>query len=472
MTFDLSNHGPFELSRLLERCAESVRRFERHGGAHPFGSAHFPGKSTFDAVLELHPSDPMRIPLLRAVHRLTETRIVVPFLTHERQLIHADQIRLVEPVDGSLSRHEMRVHLLRASGKEQLAWSRSWARHERALSDHRLQLFQAYKEISERIGVPDPMEFWDPLGSAGSPEVEVGAAVTTPSAVELLAPAAAPQATRAAKMRELAMLLLQQSHDAAQQVMNAGWEGFLSVATGHEAGEGWPARLAPDALRALLNAPELLRGVELDPGPLPERAVPASFPRALAQVGRALSWALAPRHVPFVVRHDGEDLRGHFAASLLLFYSCSDVFLKKVLGLSGARLERTSRALSGALLAHLRLSAVRAALLSDLFGPQGTALESYQELSAQLLLGEDLPPSSALGRFSVRRDEAARFSGLLWAAAVTLQLTEEYDEDFWRNPRMQQWLRAELSQPAALTVQPEVAQRGAAAALAATVRHI
>lgn len=467
MTFDFSNHGPFELARRLERRTAELRRWKRYGGAHPFGSEHFPGKTTFDAVREMPDFDPLKRPLLRSVHRLTETRIALPFLAHERWLLHDEQVAVVQPAHLLLSREELRVHLLRAREEQRPAWTRSWARHEQALSDHRLQMWTTYAEVSERLGERDLVGFWDPVSSSldidrvgVSADPLVGKA--PPSQALPADDVPGVPAVRRAPERGVTSLgreLLRQTKDAAEECIGEGYPAFLAAAVALEASEGWPARLVPDALRDLLRIPELLRGVKIDPE-LPARLVPMSFPRAIQRVGHAIALALAPSDLPFVVAYDCDELPAHRLGHLLALSSLSPAFLRRHLGLSGDRLGRGTRALAIAELAHLRLEAARAIWAEAALTSIATLPEVFAESSAQLLLGEELPPTSCLARFSVPRDQAARFAGLLWAGATAARLVEEFDEDWLQNPRAQEWLRAELSQPAVTSVPHEECELG------------
>ena len=63
----------------------------------------------------------------------------------------------------------------------------------------------------------------------------------------------------------------------------------------------------------------------------------------------------------------------------------------------------------------------------------------------------------------VHVDAAQRYAGLLTAAAKHEELTEQHDEDWYRNPRAVDQLRAETRLPPATTVSDADLDRGRAA---------
>ncbi len=420
-----SELDPFRLSADLEKVARRLAVFKRglstgSAQSHPFRVSEFPGLSTYRQVSRLHLTDPLREPLLRSIVRLTDERVNIPWAVQDAQLEFVEEHVIHQPSEELVTLAEVRRRALTGKEWERGPYFKTLGLLESRLSAHRVGRLARSLEVSARLGV-EPSAFYSPVASSDG-EVE------------------------SQKIGEFAQRILQKTQDQAENFTGRGWSAFVDAAVAREAGEGWPARLAPDSLRQLLSAKELFRGVVLDPGELPLRHFPMSFPRAAAQVGQALSRALAPRDLPAVMSHDLEDLRGHQTGQLFLLWTMSAPFLRRKLGLSRAHTESSMRALAHALLAHARLSAARLILLEVAALGSNALRARFCELSISLV-GEELPANSALARFRVRMDERARFAGFLGALDVFRELRETYNDDWFDNPRAQEDLRSRLMLP-------------------------
>lgn len=443
MVFSSANFDPFRLSAELENVALRYEAFQREL-AHraprldPFGGKEFPGLGVKTLVQALDERDPLRAPLMRWVVHLTTARVLLPWDLHDRELLSEEKHILEQPAQERLSLKEVRARAMSADGTQGESWWRNVSALEPRLSAHRIGRAGHAQEVSRRLGFNEVAKFWDPLFPSD---------------------AAAEADSEAQSLVALAEQLLAETDDVADNAWQKGWPAFFEAGLATEAADGWPARLAPDTLRRLLGEKELFRGLILEPGPLPERLYPVSFLRAAAQIGRALCRALEPRDLPFVVRRDAHDLRGHQVASLFCLWSQSAPFLMQRLGQSRILAKQDARSLTRALVVHARLSAVRLILCHALSRGEDAIRGTFQELSLRLL-GTELEAESALARFRVRHDEQARFVGLLSALARYESLKETYNEDWYLNPRAQEDLRAELMLPAPVQVSSALCARG------------
>lgn len=424
---------PFSLSRMLEECARRHAVFLRGLSlapalSDPFLGREFPGKTTCEWIEKLPTNDPMRAPLLSWSRRLIDHRIHVPWHIEDADLCYRREHSLADPEDVRLSLADIRLHALSADEPEATGWWSAMDRVESALSAHRRQLWVRHGEVFERLGLERREVLRAPVVVSDAEEVELGEALGL-----------------------LAESILSDTSDAARQLWGAGWSNLVRAALAPEAVEGWPARLAPDTLRALLERRELFRGAEIQPGRLPRRLAPVSFIRAGHQIGRALCDALAPRDVPFVVAREADDLLGHRVGWLMALWMTTVTFSNRRLDLSKAKSIEAGRQLRIALLATGRLAAARYLLARAALGNESALFERYAEISGRLV-GAPLPPSSLLVRFSIHLDEGARFAAFLSAHDWLHRLIEIYDEDFYESPRCQEELRAELTRPASLSV--------------------
>lgn len=432
MDFDSFFH-PLSLSRKLSEQAARLGRFEKTGRGTPFAGL-FPGKTTYEQVLALAADDPLRAHLLRWVHRLAEARITFPLTARLPWLLRGQTHPLRQPVFQKLCLDDMRRGCLRSEGEELCAWSRSYHEHADELASVRVELWTTFQEISSQLGEPEPLRFWDPISPGEEESVQ-------------------PQ------LELLAKHVLDCTDELAEHIFHPGWEPLLQALKAPGAGEGWPARLAPDTLRDLLPLGELFSGVRLELGQLPQRSCPMSFPRALAQVGRELCWVLRPLSLPEVVARDPDDLLGHQCAFLFAQLSCTRSFQMRMLGLSRSQAELSRRHFVVGWLAHLRLSAAKALLHAAAFSGLQTLREAHETLGEQLLRAA-WPSQSVFATCAPRRDEPSRLAASLSALDDLRRRTERHDEDWWRSPHAQEELRAELSAPAALTVGLSTCQAG------------
>jgi len=437
MTSGAQLDNPYELARALEPWA---RNYLTKLGAVPGRSRGFAfvgtqrelnlaSKSRYDQLGELHDSDPLKRPLLRWVHRLTEMRVNQLWLDEDERLWSTQLHAVREPEEASLSLRGMLMRSLHPDQRVAAAWQRSLRRAGRGLFEHRVEYFCRCREFHERLGAQDVLGFWSPVAQA-------------PGLVRALD-------SHRPRLRDLL------GECGAHHL-----DGLLHLVQGPAHDEGWPARLSPDTLSSLFQAPEFFRGASLEVGPLPERRVPSSFWRAGYQLGRALHLAWAPSDRPLVAVRDVDDLEGHRFGHLCMLWFLSEAFDKKVLGLSSAQLRARRRSSAGVLLGHTVLSLLRADVHERALGHRF----SDQDLEdvGRGLFGRPLERDSALVNFSVRRDEAVRWAALFDAAASYEQLVEEFDEDFLRNPRAREKLRAEAALSAAACTTGERIEAGMA----------
>ncbi len=267
-----------------------------------------------------------------------------------------------------------------------------------------------------------------------------------------------------AEVAEIALGFLRSSRDAFTSLGARSLGEVLELGLAHAADDGWPRRLSLRALDELLGSADWLKGLKLEPGDLPAPLSAASFARALLRLGAAWADALAPAGQPFCVAFEPFGLSRSAHGALLAGLTTRPAFLKRQLGLGKERASEHARALSKSALLFARLLALR--VLEDapsLEGPRSLS-QAFAE-HAPLTLGFELPEQAAGLWFRPRLGDAQRFCGLLLAASRADELLEEHDEDWFRNPRAIERLRAEARVPAVATCTREELQRGASALL-------
>lgn len=396
-------------------------------------------KSRYGVVEELHDDDPLKRPLLRWVHRLTEMRVNQLWLDEDERLLHEQEHAIREPEDTTLSIQAMKRGTLTQDAARAAAFRRNTGRVGHALFEHRAEYFARCREVHERLGQSDVLSYWSSYATPGSVSGEFEA--------------------HRGRIRELL---------GGCGVLDG--DECLEAMQGHDHHQGWPARLTPHALASLFGASDFFRGAPLEVGALPARVVPASFLRGAYQLGRALHLAWAPSDRPLVALRDPDDWAGHRFGFLCLLWFLSATFDRQVLDLSLALTRARRRSAARVLLSHLALQLVRTEAHERALDHRFGANE-VEDLGRGLFR-EPLHRNGAFVGFSVRRDEAARTSAWLDAAATFQEYVEEFDEDFMRDPRAREKLRADAAAPAPVQSTRERAQAGLAWLLGAVAEGL
>jgi hypothetical protein len=239
----------------------------------------------------------------------------------------------------------------------------------------------------------------------------------------------------------------------------------LGLALGREANAGWPARLGLRWLDDLFGAH--VRGLTLDVAPLPKALGGASFARALEAFGFALRTAKLETTLPFTTRCEPFFVDAHRLGATFGALTVSTSFHRRSLGAGAATAQDQARVFARTALLSLRWRALRAlaALRRD------EVIDRWEELGERLL-GAPLARSLAGAWPAPEDDEAARFFGAVTAFTLTRELTERFDEDWFKNPRAFESLRMRAVLPADATVGDEVDPAVLAGELATTFERL
>ncbi len=413
--------SPFELDRVLARGVPRIRAARRalHEGT-------LAAELALPEVLldpEVHEqlaaltSDPLATALLRWCYWLSVTQRE---LALERNLIELYRDRrhpLDAPLRGHFSLRELSGYALRDAAR-------------------RPALLDVLVERSAELGSALERS-WEERASlerfAGKPRDELELPLDS------------------SKLEASALDLLAKSSDAFGAVAPRSAAELLELGLALRASDGWPRTLDLRSLHGLIGEAGLLDGLRLDVGRMPAAIAPASFLRGLLRLGAAWTDALAPAAVPFALARDPFGLWRSQHGALFALVALSPAFLRRKLGLGSDRAQSHARALSASALAFARLAALKLLLrgpalrgrrsLRDAFGEHGTRA-----------LGFEPPPGAAgvLPRVAPALELAQRFAAPLLAATRFRELTEEHDEDWFRNPRAIERLRAEAA------IRPEI----------------
>jgi hypothetical protein len=419
--------SPFELDRELARVVPRARAAYRALKAGRAVTLSVPDvlcdEETLDR-LATDTGDPIAAPLLRYLYALELMRRALPREGERVRRYRAEYHALDRPLAGHFSWRELLGHALRDAARR-----------------------RPLLEVMLDCG--------DALRDAGTRLFEVRAELPSfagRSRAELELPHG--------DISEHARRFLAESADAHASLELRELGDVLGLGLAAEAADGWPRQLSLRSLHDLLGSPDWLSGLRVELGELPASLSAASFVRGLLRLGAAWSDALAPGQQPFSLAHDPFGLSRARSGALFAGVALTPVFLKRQLGLGKERALAHARALSRSGLVFARLLALRVLLDAPALSGPVALREAFSEHAATAL-GFELPQTAAGLFFRPRVGDAQRLAGLFLAAAQTERLADEHDDDWFRNPRAIEQLRAEARVPPATTCSTESLAAGA-----------
>lgn len=426
--------NPVQVDRQLRRAQRSwllwklgTRSHDDEDASQPL-AAYRPitGQTLFRHVDGLPATDPLRGPLRRWVYRLAEQRINQPTLSAVDRARHEARHHPDAPGQQAVS---FATLLTRALGDapRRVPWTRVLIEDARPISARSIELWQRRRELARRMGLEHPAPIEAPL----------------PDVVKVADSLA--QTTRQ-RVRELALGSL---------------AGYYERAIGADVPGQWPARISTQRLFDYFRDGDLLRSLSLTTAPLPSSVGAASFCRALGLLGGAWFEALAPEDQPFVVAHDPYGLGRHEAAALFALLPLNARFAQRHLDITPRAFPDVQRRIAQIWLLDLAVAALRVRLRGPALTSERMFRESFSELvNTDLTLS--LPEQAAGALFPLGIEDEQAFLGRLLALERMDRLVEAHDEDWFRNPRAIEQMRAEANLPPAIAADPERVQRALA----------
>lgn len=434
--------NPVELDRQLARAFATWRAWrlrrsepdpESEDEDNPLGIFRaVTGQTLFRGIGELPEHDPLRAPMRRWVYRLAEQRInheVLTRLTREQKLLR-------HPPDAPRQVGVSVEDLLKRSltdAPRRDVWMRLFLQSSRPVSEVTVELWQRRSELAQRLGLSSPASIESP----------------------------------ATNIHELGVQLAASLRDRVQELELRSPADYLDKALGQDIPGNWPGRLSPQRMLDYFRDGALLSSLDLRAPPLPEALGAASFCRALGILGAAWLEALAPTDQPFVIAHDPYGLQRHAAGALFSMLPLNARFLTRHLEVATHAAADVQRRLAQLWLLELAVTAFRVQLRRCALAGERAFREAFHELGHRDL-DLTLPPETAGALFSPGIEDEQHLAGLLLAAQRAELLLETHDEDWFRNPRAIEQLRAEAHQPPSAHVEPEVLS----AALTVTTKRL
>lgn len=407
----MADLDPMALSRELSRAEEDVRFWHERLRQEPefFDDPFQPyrrylGRNQFEELWEMPETDPLRAPLLRWTYVLAEERINHWWLTQNHRQRYSDLHGLETPIRGKRTIAAMLREVLTPSSVRELYYA-ALERTAAKLSDSESMLLQRKLEIRERFGAE-----------------RVASLLQTPAFLPALA------------QRTL-------QWDALEEFKRSTFCEWVEQGFAMKAGLALPSRLNEVSIADWFREGRLLDDLPLASWTLPQLLVPAAFLRALDELGWHFRRAAAPRHQPFVVAHDPRGLENHCFGFCLASLLTNREFVTRKLGLAAKQQIDFVRAMSRSLVLDFAQRAFVSELHAYAEQGSGNVRDAFQE-RAESLTGAVLSPKLHWVVFRQRQNPSERLLGAAMGIALALELREQHDEDWFRNPRAVEDLRS------------------------------
>jgi hypothetical protein len=399
--------NPIALEKLAEQLEAMIFNFQLRlkkseiDESGPFiGKPELTERAAFQEIRESKLPDELKAAWLRFCFRFTEARINGP---HRAALAHAYRVEryLIDdrlPITMSLQEMFFSVLSMRGQRQRYLDILANRASSYRTLT---FELWARRVELASRAGFAS-------LDAVEAPTTGLVA---------------------------LAQSVLKRTEPAYTDLVSNHLEALLNAALASETQQGYPARLSPRQLREFLGESGYFEGLTLRVKPLPLPLAPTSYARALMRLGEGMVDASAPRGQPFVIARDPSGLMRKTLGALLGSLLESEVFQRQRCQVSPVHASAQARELMVSGLIHLRVCALRVLLRAVLCANHPSSFESDYEALCHETFGFALP-SGLVGLFPrVPPDAGQRFLGLCLANEWRHRLVDEFDEDWFRNPR-------------------------------------
>jgi hypothetical protein len=383
---------------------------------------HVAGQATYEALGRGVPGAgdaAFRDGLRRWVYALTQARIAQPLDIERAKAAREEVAEVTLPRPHHVSWVESWRGLLAATtATEREAWLAAMTGRAPALASIERRRRERREEVAAR------MRF-----EAGDPLFDVPRAALLTVAETFLT-----------RTDDLARELLGKARRRAELAQDPPLAtDAIAIAIARDAPEGWPARLAIPWLEETFGA--FTRGLRLGVVSVPEAFGASSFARGCASFGAALRVAGSSPSLSFALAREPEFVAMHRFGGVFGALPSSAEFQRRVLGNVARVADAQARVLARTALFAARLEAGRFVIESD------RGADRFEHVTARLF-GVPLPAPLAGAWPAPRDDGRARLVGLLTGHALSRELVERFDIDWFANPRGVLHIRTIASGPA------------------------
>jgi len=371
--------------------------------------------------------DPLAPALLRTAHALYEAHALAPFDREHSAALRVAQHAIDQPERGHFTLSELASHALADTRGQRAGYLAILGERAQPASDSALRRAEQRAELRSSV------------------DKFIAADIDLPGTAVL----------------DQAASVLERTREAFRTLAPRSFAELIELGLGRDSRAAWPARPTPRSTAELLGDAPWLAHATPDAFRVPRALGAASHLRALAGLGAALRAAFAGPKQPFVLARDPYGLERATFGALFAFLPAQESFARRRLGVTPAGASDHRRALARIYLVALRECALRVTLRAPAIDGARALTRAYPELTFAAL-GSELPPSLLGVFFTPGPGDAQRLAGLLLAAALNHDFTEQHDDDWFRNPRAVEELRESARGPAVTVADAAALERGAA----------
>ena len=236
------------------------------------------------------------------------------------------------------------------------------------------------------------------------------------------------------------------------------WVDVLAVRRAADVADGWPTALSGRWFAELARGTELVSGfdvdVRVDAGRLQPRADHAglhlapptgawTFARALYALGAALRIHGRDAKAPFASHTLPHDRRPWVLGEAFFALPSAIAFHARARGVARAKADLAARRLATTRLLERRHLALRVRLSVELARNKRSFVEAFEALAPDVVGECDQDMAAFLGAPGPTgpADDVARFRAFEEGDALGKQITNRFDDDWWRNPKAASWIR-------------------------------
>lgn len=369
----------------------------------------------YDAIREALPEgDPLRDSLLRWQAHLLEQRVNAAMYVEGAELLYHTPHKLVEPERAELTLDKLKRRLLDDVRRKQ--WLTQLSNNAGKLSLSRQLLWQRRVEVYRRLKGPT-------LDEAELPTSEI---------------------------YDIARWVLERTQPMVerQPSLLASLERGLS-----NPALTFPTHLGTAAFVDWFRETRLLEEPKLRPFNWPAPLCAGSFAIALERFGSELFRSFASKSQPFVIAYDPMRLSEATGGWLFARLLCNPAFARRHLGGTQANFREVQRTWAHITVHELRLRAFRVLVREALQLLSKERLAAFDALGERTF-GEPLSSTLIAGLPAVRPNDGQRLCAVGLAYALEEAFTERHDNDWFRNPRAEEELRAIAAKPPEIHADP------------------
>lgn len=367
-------------------------------------------RAAFARLRELPEDLPLRTPMLRWAYRLTDARVNAATRLQIARYWRSESVHIESPLRTSTTRSNLLIQAL-SDSRGRSYWLSALQNQLDRAAEVTSDLWQRREELAKRGGFQGLSSVLDPIADMGA-LIDKWVALSADNDSDRWPP-------------EMSVL--------------------IDLTLANDAGRGWPARISAQSIAGLLGESAWTRNMSLREPEWPRLIGPTSYLRAIHCLGQELARAWAPVSHPFVIANEPWRLSEYKLGWLLASIAINENWQRHVLRLRRDHARSQTRALARSVIQTSRNLCLKLQLRNAAAESAGALRSAFLE-GAVSVLGFELPEVFAGQLPRIKFDDAQHLLGLWLGLSDQVGLIQDYDEDWYRNPRAIETVFGQISE--------------------------